>query len=124
MNKTELITDYLTSTDSDNLVTVWRDYCDAVNGWDCEIFSMDDFNEILHGFTPEEIANRIFYGDFNPNAEYFRFNGYANLQSIWRFELLDYIYIDEIADYCVTHDNDLYDDEIREILSDDENGEV
>ena len=59
-----------------------------------DIFEMDMFDEIMNGFEPMEIALKTYYGDFNPNDEYFRFNGYANLESLSEYdlenELLDY----------------------------------
>jgi hypothetical protein len=30
---------------------------------------------------PMEIAQMIYFGEFNPNDEYFRFNAYGNLES-------------------------------------------
>lgn len=64
-----------------------------VNSWDnslehLEYFSMDDFNDFMDGFSPMDIANRIHFGDFNPNHEYFKFNAYANLESAtdWMIE--------------------------------------
>ena len=55
---------------------------------------MEMFDEIMSGFEPMEIALRIFFGDFNPNDDFFRFNGYANLESLSEYdlenELIDY----------------------------------
>ncbi len=48
---------------------------------------MEDLDVYLEGFTPTDIANKIFFGDFNPNHEYFRFNGYENLESFDEWEL-------------------------------------
>ena len=59
-----------------------------------EFYDMDCFNEIMCGLEPDELARRIFFGDFNPNHEYFEFNGYGNLESLSEYdlekELLDY----------------------------------
>lgn len=44
-------------------------------------YDMDEFDELMSGRTPSGIAQMIFYGDFNPNDEYFRFNAYGNLES-------------------------------------------
>lgn len=64
------------------LVARWNEYCDENNMMDDYIYSMDEFDEIMGGMTPLEIAQRIFYGhEFNPNHDYFWFNGYANLES-------------------------------------------
>ena len=48
---------------------------------------MEDLDMYLDGLTPTDIANKIFFGDFNPNHKYFRFNGYENLESFDEWEL-------------------------------------
>ena len=52
-----------------------------------EFLDMEDLDMYLDGLTPTDIANKIFFGDFNPNHEYFRFNGYENLESFDEWEL-------------------------------------
>lgn len=73
---------------------------DAYNGYlgDDRYYSMDELNEFYSGTEPSEILMRAFYGydeetwttdasgnreygAFNPNREYFRYNGYGNLVS-------------------------------------------
>ena len=96
-----------------------------INAWGgclehLEYFDMEEFDLVLEGYTPSEVANRIFYGDFNPNDEYFRFNAYANLESAneWDIEEEYRDYISEIASYIVEYkDNiDIYDEGLQEIL--------
>ena len=114
-----------------NDVSIGIGLVNDVNSWDLslehlQVFSMDEFNEIMEGYDPLEIANRIYFGDFNPNHEYFRFNGYANLESLDEYDLRDEIinYSSEIARRTV----ELYEDgkldylqeEVMEILEDQE----
>ncbi len=73
---------------------------DAYNGYlsDNRYFSMDKLDELYTGTEPSEILRQAFfgydeetyttdrdgnktYGAFNPNREYFRYNGYGNLVS-------------------------------------------
>lgn len=73
---------------------------DAYNGYlgDDRYYSMDELNGFYNGTDPSEILARAFYGydeetwttdasgnreygAFNPNREYFRYNGYGNLVS-------------------------------------------
>ena len=73
---------------------------DAYNGYlgDDRYYSMDELDELYNGTEPTEILYRAFYGHdeetwhtdasgnreygpFNPNREYFRYNGYGNLVS-------------------------------------------
>ena len=71
---------------------------EELDGWtDClydnRVYPMDELNELFQGTEPDEIIRRAFYGydepinkdeerlTFNPNREYFYFNGYGNLVS-------------------------------------------
>ena len=73
---------------------------DSYNGYlsDDRYYSMDELDELHNGTEPSEILRRAFfgydeetyttdgsgnktYGAFNPNREYFRYNGYGNLVS-------------------------------------------
>ena len=68
-----------------------------------EFLYMEDLDMYLDGLTPTDIANRIFFGDFNPNHEYFRFNGYENLESFDEWELNKELFdnIDEIIERII-----------------------
>ncbi len=98
-----------------------------INTWDSsldylQVFLMHEFNEFMCG-DPLEIANKIFYGDFNPNHEFFRFDAYGNLKSLNEYDLRDEIidYSSEIAVRVVELYEgghlDYLDDEIIEILN-------
>ena len=62
---------------------------DAYNGYlgDDRCYPMADLDEFYHGVEASEILARAFYGhdeygdEFNPNRNYFYFNGYGNLVS-------------------------------------------
>ena len=63
-----------------------------VNGWDgslenLEYYEMNQFNELMSGHDPEFIARIIFFGNFNPTHDYFRFDGYGNIETISNWEL-------------------------------------
>lgn len=88
---------------------------DGYSGYlgDDRYYSMDDLDELYHNQDATEILRRAFYGydaetwhtdgsgnkqygPFNPNREYFYFNGYGNLVSA------DYKdYSDKLDDYAV-----------------------
>lgn len=44
-------------------------------------YDMDEFDEFMSNYTPMELAQIIYFGEFNPNNDYFRFNAYGNLES-------------------------------------------
>ena len=63
---------------------------DSYNGYlgDNKYYLMEDLNEFYINLEPLEILNRAYYGrdddtngEFNPNREYFYYNGYGNLVS-------------------------------------------
>ena len=74
------------------------------------LYDMDDFDLVMEGYTPTEVVQRTFFGYFNPNSDYFFFNGYANLESIYEWEMEDHfeMIIDEIIDSMLYHYDDLY----------------
>lgn len=54
----------------------------------------DDLDEMLQGYEPTEVARMIFFGNIqNFSDDYFRFNGYGNIESLNQYqyerELLD-----------------------------------
>ena len=116
MSKKEMIVAVLEDVRERELVSIYNRYLDLVNGFDDYIYSMDEFDEILFGSTPEQIARLIFYGNFNPNYDYFKFDGYGNLQSIAAYALGDFIDIEYIADHIIDYNDPLGNDDIREIL--------
>lgn len=106
---------------------------DSYNGYldDDRYYSMYELDELYHDTDASEILTRAFYGydemytdkdgnytePFNPNREYFRYNGYGNLVSTDYKDYSDYLdsyfvesYIDNAAQlYNVP-------DEVQEII--------
>lgn len=82
------------------------------NDYDDEIIEMERFDEICEGMTPSDIARSIVYGDFNPNHDYFHFNGYGNFEST--DYPTDWIYPGDIAKEVVDRECAFENDEIQE----------
>lgn len=120
MTKTEMIKDLLENMSESQLYIIANEYFDKTEYYDDRIYDIDEFDEIMSGMSPWDIAAKVFYGDFRPNDNYFKFDGYANLQS---FDYIsDEVDLEEIADYIVDNDEDFDNSDIREIL-DEENEE-
>ena len=120
MTKTEMIKDLLENMSESQLYTIANEYFDKAEYYDDRIYDMEEFDEMMDDMLPSDIATKIFYGDFRPNDNYFKFDGYANLES---FDYIsDEVDLEEIADYIVDNDEDFDDSDIREIL-DEENEE-
>lgn len=111
MTRYEKIKEILENMDSCGLVNIHNEYC----GYDDCIYSMEEFDEIMSGQTPEWIAHRVYYGDFCPAHDYFWFNGYGNLESA------DYIKgkidIDEIASWIDENENPLNCEELEDLFA-------
>ena len=82
-----------------------------------EVFYMEDFDEVF-SFGRWEAVRAAFYGvrfgypqdSFNPNDEFFAFNGYDNLISIHKYSLQRYFdqFRDEILEYVNDNEVELY----------------
>lgn len=53
-----------------------------------------DFGELLHEVSPNEIANMVYFGDYNPFHEYFRFDVNGNIETLTEKD-----YFEEVEDY-------------------------
>lgn len=116
MNKQEQIKEYLKGLNDSELLSIYNEFANET--YNINIYLMDEFDEICENMDASDIARRCFYGKFNPNDEYFIFNGYANFESS---DYLEYfIDFDELADYIIRNDEDFDDDDIREILDENE----
>ena len=63
-----------------------------LNSWNAcldylEVYENDEeFFDMFFEGRPAEVARAIYYGDFNYNDEYIKFNGYGNLESLDRYD--------------------------------------
>ena len=113
--------------DDGDKIALWNESCRECSYYDDEIYSMDDFNEIMDGYLPFDIVQKAYYGgNFNPNSAYFYFDGYANLVS------LDYpdaekspFCLNDLVGRIVRNENAFGCDEIADVLNgeDGEDGE-
>lgn len=98
---------------------VINEYADA-NRYE-RIYDMDEFNEVMSGCSPLDIAMHAKTDDFNPNDKYFHFDGQANLQS--SNNCCEWTDFDAMADWYELHDHILLRidrEEWEAVLEDDE----
>ena len=121
--KVEAIKNIIEDMDTSDALALHNEYCYKTNDYDDEIIEMERFDEICEGMTPSDIARSIFYGDFNPNHEYFHYNGYGNFEST--NYPTDWIYPGDIAREVVDSECSFENDEIQEEIDswNEENGE-
>lgn len=110
--KVEAIKNIIKDMDDSDAVALHNEYCYETNDYDDEIIEMERFDEICEGMTPSDIARSIVYGDFNPNHNYFHFNGYGNFEST--VDPTDWIYPGDIARGVVDRECAFENDEIQE----------
>lgn len=118
------VREYLDSLSDGGKVDIWNEYAEAANYPDNHIYSMDEFDEIFSDTKPWEIARACFYSRrFNPSDNWFWFNGYGNVESadyISDHDDRSPIDLDEVAEYIVGNDDELFNDDIRAILDGEE----
>ena len=118
MTKREKLIDCINSTGVEEKIALHNSYCDAANCMDDCIYTMDDMEEVLDGVDKWELVRMIRFGDFDFTQDFWGFNGYGNLVSYNAWELP--IYAEDIADYILSEEDSLGNDEIQEILDEDE----
>ena len=70
------------------------------------IVKCHDFDEVLESEKPSDIANLIYFGNYNPNDKYFKFDGYGNIKTldciadeVDEDDVIDYLIEKSISDY-------------------------
>lgn len=102
-------------------VGMWNNYCEACNFCDDIIYNMSEFDELMEGRAPSEIARRCYYGDFCIAHDYFWFDGCGNLESCdFPIDESSLFSIDDVTAYIVENNDALQSDEIQEILDEDD----
>ena len=125
MSIQEKLAAYIGDMQEDKAISLHNEYCEHDHKYDDHIYDMDEFDEIVGECLPSDVARMCYYVDFCPTDSYFWYNGYGNLVSS------DYpatddespFYINDIIKYIVDNDDDLGDEEIREILDNAENSD-
>lgn len=118
MTKREKLIEYIDGMSVDKKLALHNTYCDAANCMDDCIYTMGDMEEVLDGVDKWELVRMIRFGDFNFMKDFWSFNGYGNLVSYNAWELP--IYASDIADYILSDEDSLGNDEIQYILDEEE----
>ena len=114
MTKREKLIDYINGMGVDEKIALHNTYCDAANCMDDCIYAMDELEEVLDGVDKWELVRMIRFGEFDFTKEFWGFNGYGNLDSYDALGLP--IYAEDIADFILSEEDSLGNDEIQEIL--------
>ena len=118
MEKRKKLVDYINGMGIEEKIALHNTYCDAANCMDDCIYSMDEMEEILGGVDTWKLVDMMRYGNFDFQDDFWGFNGYGNLDSYNAWELP--VYAEDIADYILSEEDSLGNDEIKEILDDED----
>ena len=125
MTKREKLIDCINGMSVEEKIALHNTYCDAANCMDDCIYAMDDYihvkddmEEILDGVDKWELIRMIRFGNLDFTKEFWSFNGYGNLVSYSALELP--VYAEDIADYILSEEDSLGNDEIQEILDEED----
>ena len=140
MTREQAIRTYVEHLTGDDLVKLVL-YMNTYDGSFDEFiyYDMYEFDALMSSYKPMNISLMIFYGDFNPNDDYFQFDAYGNLVSFDWMDIVDTIesirddIIDDLVnyysgntpwaelDYIVDSDDDaLFNDDLEEVDEEEE----
>ena len=111
-----------------------RDVVRELDGWNgcldyLNVYENDEeFFDIFFEGRPAEVARAIYYGDFNYNDEYIKFNAYGNLETLseYDYEKLLKENVEEVIDCLIKYvehisiDNEELDDLLSQYFEDEE----
>lgn len=117
----DAILECLNNMDTDDLVAIHNEYCEADNDPDDRIESMIEFDDLLYGKKPSEIADMVSGQNFRSSDDYFWFTIYGVESSDFVDDMP--IYKEDIAKYIEEKHDSLYNDEIQEIIDEYEEDE-
>lgn len=118
MEKRQKLVDYINGMDADEKIALHNAYCDAANCMDDYIYEMEELEEVLDGVEKWELVNMIRFGDFDFMKDFWKVNGYGNLDSYGAWELP--IFASDIADYILSEEDALGNDKVQKILDEED----
>lgn len=107
MEREILTYDDLLDFDVELVLRLWNEYCIDINNRDDMIFENDE--EFMNDYSPLEVAQKVYYGDYHYNDSWITLNGRNNFQSFsFTSELYEYLPLQEMIDYyneedCLTN---------------------
>ena len=119
MEKRRKLVDYINGMGIEERLALHNAYCDAANCMDDCIYTMDEMEEILDGVDKWDLVRMVQFGDFDCMKEFWGFNGYGNLVSYNAWEVP--VYAEDIANYILSEEDSLGNDEIQEMLDGEDN---
>ena len=112
-----LLNDLDTLKDAVRELNSWNDCLDYLDVYEND----EEFFDMFFEGIPAELARAIYYGDFNYNDEYIKFNGYGNLETFSKYDYEEQLEenIEEITENLIEYVESIsiYDEKLYELLS-------
>lgn len=86
----------LENMNSSDLLNAWNEYAREERPDDV-IYWWEEIDDLFYGRSASWLADRIYYGDYNPRAELLTFNGYGNIVSVLWSDIERYMDFDDMA---------------------------
>lgn len=114
MEKKKKLVDYINGLSVDEKIALHNSYCYAAGCLDDCIYEVDELEEVLDNVEKWTLVNMIRFGNFDFMKDFWVVNGYGNLDSYSAWELP--IFASDIADYVLSEEDALGNDEIQDML--------
>lgn len=80
------------SADVYDLTAAYSEYMsEELNDPDRALYAVEEMDELFYGYGLSQFADRIFYGDYSPSAEFFTFDGYGNVESVHASDVVEFV---------------------------------
>ena len=117
-----------------NDLNTLKDVVRELDGWNgcldyLNVYNNDEeFFDMFFEGRPAEVARAIYYGDFNYNDEYIKFNAYGNLETLSEYDYEELLKenVEEVIDCLIKYvehisiDNEELDDLLSQYFEDEE----
>lgn len=104
----EKIRKELKKLDDSELLSLYREFLEAKQFFDHEIYDMSEFDRVMGNKTPLEIVSHCYYGNFCPKHARFTFIAYGNLLSSDCLTRL--MYLDKFIDWLIDSNHKFLED--------------
>lgn len=88
----ERIMKIIENADVYELAATYSEYvAEELNDPDSALYAAEEFDDLMAGFTPSDLADMVRYGDYSASADFFTFDGYGNIESVHASDVVDFI---------------------------------
>ena len=120
MTKEERLQNIIDNMEDAELISAWNERCDSYSYYEDHIYYMSEIDELFYDVKVSEFLSNL-ADDFRVGDDYFK-------DGVWGIESFDDIYDvindDDLIEYIINEDDDLGNDDIREILDEEEEEEA